>query len=219
MGGIETMKTTTSLYYIIESELKNLGYNQFLHKNQLTFFDKNRNSFTAIIKYENEEVIEASRNTIFFALDFLDSQTRLQFEKEFISMFIYRNIKYQTYELMNAKLVAKVRLHHDLIESLYTHSENFISGKSVTENSGNASSLNRSNTVNINLPQNEVHVSLDKDVFEYADDTRHDKSKQESSSTSSSSATKFDIDTLTKLKEFKHNFFKELDKELFSQIY
>ena len=93
-------KTTTNLYYIIQAELKNNGYNEFLskNKNQLTFFDPERRILSTILKYEDNEVISACRNTIFYGLSIL-MKNRSRFEKEFINHFLLRNVKYQTYEV------------------------------------------------------------------------------------------------------------------------
>ena len=94
------MKITTNLLYIIEAELDRAGYNPFILANQLTFFDKTRATLPAIILYDNDEIISACRNTIFFGLDFLPGKVRLQFEKEFISRFINRNIRFKLLKLL-----------------------------------------------------------------------------------------------------------------------
>lgn len=123
-------KTTTSLYYIICSQLLNNGYNEFISEdgNQISFFDPSRRVMGAICNYDNLDIRLACQQTIFFGLSFLGVK-RLRFEKEFINRFLNRNIKYQTYETARNLLVQYALQNSETLTAIYS-GENFIQSKS-----------------------------------------------------------------------------------------
>lgn len=216
-------KTTTSLYYIITSEAVNLGYNEFLsdNNNQLTFFDNNKRIMSQLCQYENERIIKACQNTIFYGLDVL-TENRNRFEKEFINHFLQRNIKYQTYENSRNLLVSYCVRNLEMIKSIYD-AESFILGKSLTENISTSSNENESRNNNLfsDLPQNNTNINLNVEGMDYATNTTISKGKSTGTGNTTSNATSknYNIDTLEKVYTFKQRIFDELDVLLFSQIF
>ena len=216
-------KTTTSLYYIICSEVSNLGYNEFIsdNHNQLTFFDNNRRIISQLCLYENERIIKACQNTIFYGLDFL-TNNRKRFEKEFINYFLQRNIKYQTYENSRNLLVSYCVRNLEMINSIY-NAESFILGKTITHNTGTSTSENvsRNNNLFADLPQNNTNINLNIEGMDYATNTTISKGKSTGTgnTTSQSTSSIYNIDTLEKVYSFKQRMFDELDVLLFSQIF
>lgn len=216
-------KTTTSLYYIICSEAINLGYNEFVsdNHNQLTFFDNNHRIMSQLCQYENERIIKACQNTIFYGLNVLN-ENRKRFEKEFINHFLQRNIKYQTYENSRNLLVSYCVRNLEMIKSIYD-AENFILGKSLTENIGTSTSENESRNNNLfsDLPQNNTNINLNVEGMDYATNTTISKGKSTGTgnTTSNAMSKNYNIDTLEKVYTFKQRIFDELDVLLFSQIF
>lgn len=216
-------KTTTSLYYIICSESINLGYNEFIsdNHNQLTFFDNNRRIMSQLSIYENERIIKACQNTIFYGLDVL-STNRKRFEKEFINHFLQRNIKYQTYENSRNLLVSYCVRNLEIINSIY-NAESFILGKTITDNTGTSTSENESRNNNLfaDLPQNNTNINLNVEGMDYATNTTISKGKSTGTgnTTSQSTSSTYNIDTIEKVYTFKQRMFDELDVLLFSQIF
>ena len=216
------MKITSSLYYIICSELINSGYNEFItqNRNQLTYYDKNARVISQINMYEKDEIIKACQNTIFYGLSFLNNRKR--FEKEFINHFLTRNIKYQTYEVARLQLVSFVFENLEIIESIY-YAENLLLGKSQTTSTGKTSSqtINKNNSLYADLPQDNVNMDVNNDTLDYASNNSINKSKSNGTSDSNnvSNSQSYNIDNLTKLYMFKAQLFNDLDKRLFSQLF
>ena len=130
------MKTTTRLYDIIHTTYNNL-YGEFIKDNQIIYYNPEFQFSHKIVDYD-DEIKTVCRNTIFYGLDFLDDTSRLRFEQEFLSRFLSRTIKFQTYELFNWKLVAYLRGVKDIITDYYINIEKYIQGYSSSSTSGNS---------------------------------------------------------------------------------
>ena len=218
------MKTTTRLYDIIYSNYNQL-YGDFIKDNQIIYYNPELQFSHKVVDYD-DEIKTVCRDTIFYGLDFLDETTRLRFEQEFLSRFLSRTIKFQTYELFNWKLVAHVRGIKDIITEYYINVEKYIQGYSSSSTSGNTKSqgetLSRDNNLEVTLPQDNTDLSLDKDSYDYADTTAHSKSKTSDASsqntTGKSDSISYDVTRLGELQAFHDNLFSDLDRMLFSQI-
>lgn len=218
------MKTTTRLYDIIYSFYNNL-YGDFVRDNQIVYFDTEMAFSHKVVKYD-DEVKTVCRDTIFYGLDFLNSSVRAKFEQEFISRFISRTIKFQTYTNFNWKLVAYARGVSDIINQYYSSANKYLEAYSSSDSANNSKSsdetLSRTNSLSVSLPQDNTDLSLDKDTYDYADTTDHSKSKSASTtnqaSTNTNTTTSYDVKALQELKEFHDNLFNDLDRLLFSQM-
>ena len=218
------MKTTTRLYDIIYSNYNKL-YGDFIKDNQIVYFNSEMQFSHKVVDYD-DEIKTVCRNTIFYGLDFLDDTSRLRFEQEFLSRFLSRTIKFQTYELFNWKLVAYVRGIKDIITDYYINIDKYIQAYSSSSTSGNSNSkgetISRDNNLAVTLPQDNTDLSLDKDTYDYADTTAHSKSKTSEASsqntTQENNSISYDVTRLTELQAFHDNLFNDLDRLLFSQI-
>lgn len=218
------MKTTTRLYDIIYTTYNNI-YSDFLRSNQIVYYNPELQFSHKVLDYD-EEVKTVCRNTIFYGLDFLDETPRLRFEQEFLTRFLSRTIKFQTYELFNWKLVAYLRGVKEIITDYYTNANKYLQGYSLSTASGNSNSqgetLSRDNNLAVTLPQDNTDLSLDKDTYDYADTTAHSKSRATNTNTQNttqeSDAISYDVARLSELQSYHDDLFNDLDKLLFSQI-
>ena len=218
------MKTTTRLYDIIYTTYNKL-YSDFIDNHQITYFNPELQFSHKVVDYD-DEIKTVCRNTIFYGLDFLDETSRLRFEQEFISRFLSRTIKFQTYELFNWKLVAYVRGIKDIITDYYINIEKYLHSQSESSTLAGSNTegvtISRDNNLAVTLPQDNTDLSLDKDTYDYADTTAHSKSRTSDTSTQDtlqeSEAISYDVTRLTELQAFHDNLFNELDRLLFSQI-
>lgn len=238
------MKTTTRLYDIIYATYNNL-YGAFIRGNQITYFNPEFQFTHKVVDYD-DEIKTVCRNTIFYGLDFLDETSRQRFEQEFLSRFLSRTIKFQTYELFNWKLVAYMRGVKDIVLDYYINIEKYLRGyskqssatgsngedvtTSTTENEGLTTS--RDNNLSVTLPQDNTDLSLDKDSYDYADTTAHSKSKSSNTSSQQSTSrntsnqntnqtndtTSFEVSRLAELQAYHDDLFNDLDRLLFSQV-
>ena len=218
------MKTTTRLYDIIYSNYNQL-YSDFIDNHQITYFNPELQFSHKVIDYD-DEIKTVCRNTVFYGLDFLDETSRLRFEQEFLSRFLSRTIKFQTYELFNWKLVAYVRGIKDIITDYYINIEKYLHSQSESSTLAGSNTegvtISRDNNLAVTLPQDNTDLSLDKDTYDYADTTAHSKSRTSDTSTQDtlqeSEAISYDVTRLTELQAFHDNLFNDLDRMLFSQI-
>ena len=218
------MKTTTRLYDIIYTTYNQL-YSDFIDNHQITYFNPELQFSHKVIDYD-DEIKTVCRSTIFYGLDFLDETSRLRFEQEFLSRFLSRTIKFQTYELFNWKLVAYVRGIKDIITDYYINIEKYLHSQSESSTLAGSNTegvtISRDNNLAVTLPQDNTDLSLDKDTYDYADTTAHSKSRTSDTSTQDtlqeSEAISYDVTRLTELQAFHDNLFNDLDKLLFSQI-
>ena len=159
-------------------------------------------------------------------MDFLDDTSRLRFEQEFLTRFLSRTIKFQTYENFNWKLVAYIRGLKEIINDYYTNADKYLKGSTLIESNdtaqNNSTTTARDNSLNVSLAQDNVDMSLDKDNYDYADDTHHSKSNSVSNADANSHSTNetnsFDIGRMKELHMYHDALFNNLDKLLFSQM-
>ena len=218
------MKTTTRLYDVIYTTYNKL-YSDFIDNHQITYFNPELQFSHKVVDYD-DEIKTVCRNTVFYGLDFLDDTSRLRFEQEFLSRFLSRTIKFQTYELFNWKLVAYVRGVKDIITDYYINIEKYLHGQSESSTLAGSNTegvtISRDNNLEVTLPQDNTDLSLDKDSYDYADTTAHSKSRTSDTTTQDtlqeSEAISFDVTRLTELQAFHDNLFNDLDRLLFSQI-
>ena len=218
------MKTTTRLYDVIYTTYNNI-YSDFLRDNQIVYYNPELQFSHKVLDYD-EEVKTVCRNTIFYGLDFLDETPRLRFEQEFLTRFLSRTIKFQTYELFNWKLVAYLRGVKEIITDYYTNANKYLQGYSLSSASGNSNSqgetLSRDNNLAVTLPQDNTDLSLDKETYDYADTTAHSKSRATNTNTQNTSQESdeisYEVGRLFELQSYHDDLFNDLDKLLFSQI-
>ena len=218
------MKTTTRLYDVIYSTYNNI-YNDFVSNNQITYFNPELQFSHKVVDYD-QQIKTVCRNTIFYGLDFLDETPRKRFEQEFLTRFLSRTIKFQTYELFNWKLVAYLRGVKDIITDYYVNIGKYIQGYSSSNASANSNSqgetLSRDNNLAVTLPQDNTDLSLDKDSYDYADTTAHSKSKASNNTTQNttqeSDTISYEVGRLAELQTYHDDLFNDLDRMLFSQI-
>lgn len=218
------MKTTSRLYDVIYTTYNNI-YSDFLRDNQIIYYNPELQFTHKVVNYD-EEIKTVCRNTIFYGLDFLDETTRLRFEQEFLTRFLSRTIKFQTYELFNWKLVAYLRGVKEIITDYYTNANKYLQGYSLSNASGNSNSqgetLSRDNNLAVTLPQDNTDLSLDKETYDYADTTAHSKSRASNTNTQSTSqesdTISYEVGRLSELQSYHDDLFNDLDRLLFSQI-
>lgn len=218
------MKTTTRLYDIIYTTYNRL-YSDFLRNHKIVYFDEKLQFSHKVVDYD-DEIKTVCRNTIFYGLDFLDETARLRFEQEFLTRFLSRTIKFQTYENFNWKLTAYVRGVKDIITDYYINANKYLQGYSLSNASGNSNSqgetLSRDNNLAVSLPQDNTDLSLDKDTYDYADTTAHSKSRATNTTTQDTTQTSdtinYDVARLTELQAYHDSLFNDLDRLLFSQM-
>ena len=209
------MKTTTRLYDICYGILETHRVNIYTDNNQIVW--EQNNLMSKVLNYQDPKFKELLETHLFPMTSQINQ--RVRFEREFLQRFLTRVIKYQTVDSFKLYLSTFISSNIELINYIYDEYDAFAMGQSDTTNNANSSSINKSNSIFSNLPQNEVNMNLDIDTMPYADNNTINKSKSTGSDTSHSSSKSYNVDTLNKLKQLKESIFIEMDKYLFSQLF
>lgn len=218
------MKTTTRLYDIIYTTYNNI-YSDFSRSNQIVYYNPELQFTHKILQYD-DEVKTVCRNTIFYGLDFLDEQSREEFETEFLAKFLTRTIKFQTYETFNWRLASFIRGIKDVINDYYVNGKKYINNNVYTYGNTTSNSTGtvttRDNNLAVTLPQDNTDLSLDKETYDYADTTAHSKSRSNNTNEMTSDdlgfQETFEVGRMRELYTFHNDLFNDLDRMLFSQI-
>lgn len=219
------MKTTSRLYDILYSTYNNL-YSDFIDNHQLIYYNPELQFSHKVLQYD-DKVKSVCRNTIFYGLDFLDEKVREEFEVEFLARFLPRTIKFQTYETFNWRLVSFIHGIKDILEDYYINGKKYLNANVITTGNSTASStgttVTRDNNLAVTLPQDNTDLSLDKEVYDYADTTAHSKSRatntNESQADDYTKQETYDVGRMRELYTFHNDLFNDLDRMLFSQIF
>lgn len=209
------MKTTTRLYDICYGILETHRVDIYTTNNQIVW--EQNNLMNKVLQYQDHKFKELLETYLFTMTSLINQRER--FEREFLQRFLTRVIKYQTVDAFKLYLSTFISSNIELINYVYDEYDAFVMGQSDTSNNADSSSMNKSNSIFSNLPQNEVNMNLDLDTMEYADNNTINKSKSTASDTSNSSSKTFNVDTLNKVKQLKESIFTEMDKYLFSQLF
>lgn len=209
------MKTTTRLYDICYGILETHRVNIYTDNNQIVW--EQNNLMNKVLNYEDPKFKELLETYLFPMTSQINQRER--FEREFLQRFLTRVIKYQTVDSFKLYLSTFISSNIELINYIYDEYDAFAMAQSDTTSNANSSSINKSNSIFSNLPQNEVNMNLDIDTMSYADNNTINKSKSTGSDTSHSSSKSYNVDTLNKLKQLKESIFIAMDKYLFSQLF
>lgn len=185
--------TTTTLYKIIQSELLQKGYNEFIDKEgNLVIFDTDYQFMTKIISFDED--VESIVNSFFNGLCLENEEYDTHFKKNFLYRFINRKINKQTIESFKLELMSTFLMNEDYINRIYGDLEKYLTQKATSEGEDNQenkqenSELNTqktdgtSNTDNrsafTELPQSSVNIDVDNTSLEYASDNTITRNKQ-----------------------------------------
>lgn len=209
------MKTTSRLYDIIYGELECHRAEIYRSNNQIIF--NQNNLMRKTLEFKDPYFIKMLEENLFYGTSTINQRER--FEREFLQRFINRVIKYQTVDLFATYLATFVSEYQELINYSYDNYDKLVLGQVDTVSNNNSTSINKSNSIYSNLPQNQINMNLDIDTLDYADDNTISKSRGTNIGTDKSTSSAYDIDALSKISALKEQIFKDMDNLLFSQIY
>lgn len=212
------MKTTTTLYEIIHSELIGQGHDEFVNNNRLVFQDSDFSFINKIMVYDED--VQAIVDDLFFKglkLDNVESDKK--FKRTFINKFYNREIAFQTLENFAAQMIYVTLSNIDYINTVYDNIEDFILGKK--ENTSNTSDSNTSDNRNLTstLPQSNVNLNVDNSELDFGDTNTIQKTKTTSNNNNESTNVDYNLDNLLKSSALLEHVFIEYDKKCFLQIW
>lgn len=194
-------KHTTTLMEIIQSELQNNGFNEFVNNGKLTF----NNQYYAFIQkvlYFDDDVKDIVDKIIFKGFRFNDERIDRYFKEAFTTRFLDREIGRQTVEAFASLVLYETIIREDYIftvfgNELYKYLENHVdfnsdeiqnqiseenqndtSNETYDENTfSKGTSISDDREATSTLPQSEMNMNVDNDVLTFADDNTITKNK------------------------------------------
>lgn len=211
------MKTTTTLFEIIKSELLREGYNEFVNNQHLTFFDHNFAIIRKIIKFDSD--VESIVNDLFFVDEQLDIyENDVSFKKQFVNRFYNREIGFQTLETFSSQLIYVFMSNKDYLNHIY-NLDDFITSKSISTNESTGNTESDDRNLTSTLPQNEVNLNVDDTELDYGDTNTISKNRTKQSNDSATTGNDFNIDNVLKMKGLLAEIFDEFDRKCFLQVW
>ena len=216
------MKTTASLMDIIQTELINKGFNEFVNKvDGITQITRNDDQFTFIRKVAqyDDDIQAVVDRTFFMNFKFENETTDLFFKRSFVTRFLDRQIGNQTVDLFANHLVSFSILNEAFIDNLVMNFEKYLNGDSSTDTKNTTNEKDGHNDANITLPQDNVSLDLTKNTADYADTNDIYRAFADTVATGNNHSNGYNADVLDKMAEQWDNLMYRFDKKLFLQIW
>jgi len=186
---------------IIQSELQNNGFNEFVNNGKLTFNNEDYAFIQKVLRFD-DDVKKIVDNTFFKGFKFNDERIDRYFKEGFTTRFLDREIGRQTVEAFASLVLYETIIREDYIftvfgSELYKYLENHVdfnvdeienqiseentdevSNETSNNNtSSNGKSVSDDREATSSLPQSEMNINVDNDVLTFADDNTISKNK------------------------------------------
>lgn len=111
-------KYTATLMEIIQSELQNMGHDEFINKGHLTFNDSEFAFIQKVLRYD-EDVQKIVNRVFFKGFRFNDERIDRYFKESFVTRFIDREIGRQTVEAFASQVLYVTLTREDYIYTVF----------------------------------------------------------------------------------------------------
>src|SRR5699024_9784950 len=212
------MKTTTTLYEIIHSELINNGQSEFKNKHQLVFYDRDFAFIKRMMDYD-DEVKEIVNNMFFQNVKLNNDSSDDMFKKTFVNRFYNREIGFQTVEAFSSQVVFNLLAKYDYINSLYDELEDYIQGKYISEDNETNKELSDNRYLSSDLPQNEINLNVDDNILNYGNQNSISRTKNEKEGHQDHTNRQYDLENLIMSSTLIEDVFVDFDRKCFLQVW
>lgn len=209
---------TTRLYDILKSTYRQQLIEENPSIRPSLFLQNNKDDFLTETTFYTGRAAEVIHDTLFSGIKLsLSSDEVKTFEKDFITRFINRGIKFQTFDLFKLHLISEISVRKQVIEVLYgtTTRGKYLNEQTQTITQGESQSSGDTTSKSTSLPQ----TIIDFNSVDYADNLDNTTSNDTSSNSNTSTNVKMSFANLQSYNDMKLQLFTELDKTLFSQIF
>lgn len=197
-------KHTTTLMEIIQSELQNAGFNEFVNDGKLTLYNQSYQFIQKVLHFD-DDVKKIVDDIIFKGFSFSDERIDRYFKQAFTTRFLDREIGRQTVEAFASLVLYETLIREEYIftvfgDELYKYLENHVDfnsdeiqnqineeTKDDTQNetykddtTSNGTNVSDDREATSTLPQSEMNMNVDNDVLTFADNNTISKNKTNS---------------------------------------
>lgn len=212
------MKTTTTLFEYIESELNHLGLNDFMENGLLKTSRDNQQYIRKMIRYDEE--IDMIISNYFFAGCHLENESSdKRFKKAFVNRFLNREFMYQTLEATIAQAVFTFLKHEDFLNRYYTNLDQYLLNKSKQENTNNQEQVSDDRTLFTDLPQDNINLNVDNTILDYGTTNTINRNKNQNNQNAETTNENAKLSDLKELSFMLEEIFEDFDSSCFLQIF
>ena len=210
-------KVTTSLSDIMQSELIKDGFDEMVDKEgNLVFYDDNFSFIQKVLRFEPEvEKVVTSR--LFGGLTFESELVDKIIKRLFIVRFFDREIAQQTLEAFSLQVQRVSLTYETYINESILNISKYVLGQSETTSIGDSENENNRRSLNADLPQDNINMSLQNDVLNFATTNDISKDLSKGKNNNETISNRYDINNLLKSKNILNNVMDEYDKKCFLQ--
>ena len=216
------MKTTSTIMYMLKSELINAGKNEFYGKDQLRFFDDDYSFIQKALKYD-DDIAKITNRMFFHGFKLDDDKADKVFKQAFITRFLNRQIAFQTVEVFAGRLMSYCFNQQVYMNEIYAKLADFINDKaeSTTKSVNDDTRTTDNRALYSDLPQDQINLNVDDTVLNYGNENDISRQKQEGNATGTTTTnnSKADIDSLAKANMLAENIMNDIDRLCFLQIW
>lgn len=211
-------KKTVTILQILQSELIKKGKNEFFTDGQFVLNGADENFIIKAMKYD-KDVELITNKTLFVGYTFPNPDMDKWFKKTFINRFLNSEIAFQTLELFNSRLVSYILIHEMEMVQLYDNFEKMLSNDSTTTTKNDSSDTNDSRALESSLPQNNINLNVDDTVLNFGDRNNINRTKGVRNSNGTSNTKRYNPESFKSLQGLFEQYFVEIDKKCFLQIW
>lgn len=210
-------KVTTSLSDIMQSELIKDGFDEMVDKEgNLVFYDDNFSFIQKILRYE-PEVEKVVTEKIFGGYSFESELVDKTIKRLFLKRFYDREINRQTLESFALQVQNVSLTYENYINEAVLNISKYILGESSSDNTGENSNESNHRALMADLPQNNINMSLQNDVLDFATTNNISKDLTKGKTKGNTKNQKYDLGQLIKSKEILNDIMNKYDKKCFLQ--
>lgn len=182
-------KYTATLMEIIQSELQNMGHDEFINKGHLTFNDSEFAFIQKVLRYD-EDVQKIVNRVFFKGFRFNDERIDRYFKESFVTRFIDREIGRQTVEAFASQVLYVTLTREDYIytvfgQEMYKYMEQHTETTSEDRGKGLENTTEQGQTKQ--RTQDKTHEDYRNDTNEKYQDTTNEEESSRSDNRSAES--------------------------------
>lgn len=212
------MKTTSTMYSYIFTELHNQGKSELVDNHQLTFYDDDVAFIKRIFRLD-DDVYDIINRKIFIGFTLENEEHDRQFKRLFLNRFYDREINRQTFEDFASQVLFVSLSHEQYLNNIYANVNDYMKGKSTSNSGSKGNNLSDTRHLNTTLPNDEVNMNVDNTELDYADEFSMNRNRNKSDNTSNSESYNFNIDALLKTKNIFMEVMNTYDRNCFLSIW
>src|SRR5699024_1198948 len=199
------------------SELIKDGFDEMVDKEgNLVFYDDNFSFIQKVLRFEPEvEKVVTSR--LFGGLTFESELVDKIIKRLFIVRFFDREIAQQTIEAFSLQVQRVSLTYETYINESILNISKYVLGQLETTSSGDSENENNRRSLNADLPQDNINMSLQNDVLNFATTNDISKDLSKGKNNNETITNRYDINNLLKSKNILNNIMDEYDKKCFLQ--